>query len=186
MTAVGPLWLLAVLGWTFVIASAIATVVLSVLAWRRPMPVLTVVAAGLLALTLLAAALMPVAAPMGVTAVLTVLMLAAAVTGGSPAVRALLDRVAFDEEQGSHGGLLVAGRELLRGGEVIGLLERLGVAGALIAGVPEALAVVIAIKGVGRFSELETSAVRERFIVGTLASWIWAAAAAGVVLLAAT
>ena len=57
-------------------------------------------------------------------------------------------------------------------------------AGAIVAGFPEALAVIIAIKGVGRFTELETGAVRERFIVGTLASWIWAAAVAGIVLLA--
>ena len=72
---------------------------------------------------------------------------------------------------------------MLRGGEVIGLLERLAVAGAIIAGVPEALAVIIAIKGVGRFTELTEGAARERFIVGTLGSWIWAAAAAGLVLL---
>ena len=82
-----------------------------------------------------------------------------------------------------HGGIVVGERELLRGGEVIGLLERLAVAGAIITGFPEALAVIIAIKGVGRFTELENGAVRERFIVGTLGSWIWAAAAAGPVLL---
>ncbi|MGT2424582.1 hypothetical protein [Amnibacterium kyonggiense] len=72
---------------------------------------------------------------------------------------------------------------MLRGGEVIGLLERLAVAGAIIAGVPDALAVIIAIKGVGRFTELDNGPVRERFIVGTFGSWIWAAAAAGLVLL---
>ena len=93
-----------------------------------------------------------------------------AVAGGSPVTRAVLDRVTFDEPEGAHGGLLASdGRELLRGGEVIGLLERFAVAGAIIAGFPDALAVVIAIKGVGRFTELETGAVRERFIVGTLA-----------------
>ena len=184
MTAADPLPLLTALGWVLTLSGAVAAAVLSLVAWRRPAPVLTVLAAALLALTLLIAAVMPAAAPAVVTAVLTIAALVVAVAGGSPAVRIVLDRVAFDEEEGAHGGLLVAGRELLRGGEVIGLLERLSVAGAVIAGVPEALAVIIAIKGVGRFTELETSAVRERFIVGTLASWVWAAAAAGIVLLA--
>ncbi|MGN6742833.1 MAG: hypothetical protein ACTHJL_05980, partial [Amnibacterium sp.] len=122
--------------------------------------------------------------PSPFTAVVTVAALVIAVAGGSPVTRSVLDRVHFDEPEGAHGGLIAAdGRELLRGGEVIGLLERLAVAGAIVAGFPEALAVIIAIKGVGRFTELETGAVRERFIVGTLASWIWAVAAAALVLL---
>lgn len=68
--------------------------------------------------------------------------------------------------------------EVLRGGTTIGVLERLAIAGAIIAGFPEAIAVVIAIKGVGRFSELAASEAKERFIMGTLASFVWACACA--------
>jgi hypothetical protein len=68
--------------------------------------------------------------------------------------------------------------EVLRGGTTIGVLERLAIAGAIIAGFPEAIAVVIAIKGVGRFSELAAAEAKERFIIGTLASFVWACACA--------
>jgi hypothetical protein len=68
--------------------------------------------------------------------------------------------------------------EVLRGGTTIGILERLAIAGAIVAGFPEAVAVVIAIKGVGRFSELAAPEAKERFIIGTLASFVWACACA--------
>lgn len=178
----GPYLIAVVVGWFLFTVCPVAAAAVSVLAWRRRNRVLTLLAGALLAVSLLAASLPQTAAPSVVTAVTTLAALVIAVAGGSPAVRTLLDRTAFDEE-GPNGGIVVDDRELLRGGEVIGLLERLAVAGAIIAGVPEALAVVIAIKGVGRFTELDNGAVRERFIVGTLGSWIWAAAAAGTVLL---
>lgn len=183
MDYAGTSVLLSTLGWLLFMVGPIAAAVVSVVAWRRPHRVLVILAAALLAVALLVAALLPGPAPLVVTAVTTLAALAVAMTGGSPVVRALLDRTAFGEREGVHGGIVVGEREVLRGGEVIGLLERLAVVGSVIAGVPEALAVIIAIKGVGRFTELENGAVRERFIVGTLGSWIWAAAAAGVVLL---
>jgi hypothetical protein len=68
--------------------------------------------------------------------------------------------------------------EVLRGGTTIGILERVAIAGAIVAGFPEAVAVVIAIKGVGRFSELAAPEAKERFIIGTLASFVWASACA--------
>ncbi|SMG46341.1 hypothetical protein [Agreia pratensis] len=68
--------------------------------------------------------------------------------------------------------------EVLRGGTTIGVLERIAIAGAITAGFPEAIAVVIAIKGVGRFSELAASEAKERFIIGTLASFVWACSCA--------
>jgi hypothetical protein len=179
----GSFWFLYVLGWVLFVVCPVAAAVVAVVAWRRPARVLTVLAAALLTVTLVVAAVLPEAAPAVVTAITTAAALVLSVTGGSPVVRLLLDRTTFDEREGVHGGIVVGEREVLRGGEVIGLLERLAVTGAIIAGVPEALAVVIAIKGVGRFTELENGAVRERFIVGTLGSWIWAAAAAGLVLL---
>jgi hypothetical protein len=181
----GPLLVVAVVGWSLLTLLVAAAAVAAVLAHRLRRPVVTATAVGLTIAALLVAALPAVPAPAPFTAVLTVGCLVIAVAGGSPVTRVLLDRVTFGEAEGAHGGLLAAdGRELLRGGEVIGLLERLAVAGAIVAGLPDLLAVIIAIKGVGRFTELETGAVRERFIVGTLASWTWAAAAAGIALLA--
>ena len=183
MSYVGPAWILYALGWFLFVICPIATAVVATIAWRRRTRVLTVLAIALTLVTLVVAAILPEGAPAVVVAITTVAALLIATAGGSPVVRLLLDRTTFDEQEGVHGGIVVGERELLRGGEVIGLLERLAVAGAIIAGFPEALAVIIAIKGVGRFTELENGAVRERFIVGTLGSWIWAAAAAGLVLL---
>lgn len=79
-----------------------------------------------------------------------------------------------------------ATREVLRGGLAIGYLERAAIAGALIAGFPEAIAIVVAIKGVGRFTELAEAETRERFMIGTLASIVWAAASAGLFVFALT
>ena len=84
---------------------------------------------------------------------------------------------------GTHGTFV---HEVLRGGLMIGILERLAVTGAILAGFPEAIAVVVAIKGVGRFTELATAEARERFIIGTLASLIWACACAALVQIALT
>ena len=183
MGYVGSFWFLSVLGWFLFTICPVAAAVMSVIAWRRRSRVVTLVAVALLTVTLLVAAILPDPAPPVVAAITTLAALVIAVAGGSPAVRLLLDRTTFEEQEGVHGGIVVNEREVLRGGEVIGLLERLAVAGAIVAGVPEALAVIIAIKGVGRFTELTEGAARERFIVGTLSSWIWAAAAAGLVLL---
>ena len=54
----------------------------------------------------------------------------------------------------------------------------------LVAGFPAAIAVIVALKGIGRFTELATPAARERFIVGTLASLVWACAVAAITPLA--
>ncbi len=75
---------------------------------------------------------------------------------------------------------------ILRGGLMIGVLERVAITGGLLAGYPEVIAVVVAIKGLGRFSELKkTPAAAERFIVGTMASLLTAFAVAMVALLIA-
>jgi len=52
---------------------------------------------------------------------------------------------------------------------------------AILGGQPVAIAYVVAIKGLGRFAELkETPVAAERFIIGTLASMLWAAGVAAV------
>jgi hypothetical protein len=76
---------------------------------------------------------------------------------------------------------------VLRGGAWIGYLERAAVAATLLAAFPEGLALVLAVKGVGRYPELRDAGrggragadAPEEFIIGTLASLLWAAAAAG-------
>jgi hypothetical protein len=71
--------------------------------------------------------------------------------------------------------------EVLRGGAWIGSLERAGIFATLVAGWPEGVAVVLAVKGVGRYQELSgNSDAAERFIIGTFASVLWACACAGV------
>lgn len=68
------------------------------------------------------------------------------------------------------------GPSVLRGGLAIGLLERAAVTLALVAGQSEAVAVVVAVKGLGRFSELrDNPGASERFVIGSLASLLWAA-----------
>jgi len=78
--------------------------------------------------------------------------------------------------------------QVLRGGAWIGALERLAVFAGLAAGFPEGVAVVLALKGVGRFPDLRSDgttngAATERFIIGTFTSVLWAAACAGIVAL---
>ncbi len=73
----------------------------------------------------------------------------------------------------------VSSVRILRGGAIIGVLERLAVCLAILAGQPVAIAYVVAIKGLGRFAELkETPVAAERFIIGTLTSMLWAAGVA--------
>ena len=75
--------------------------------------------------------------------------------------------------------LAVSSVRILRGGAIIGVLERLAVCLAILAGEPVAIAYVVAIKGLGRFAELkETPVAAERFIIGTLTSLLWASGVA--------
>lgn len=77
---------------------------------------------------------------------------------------------------------------VLRGGAWVGFLERAAISATLLAGWPEGMALVLAVKGVGRYPELRgpesvQSHAPETFIIGTLASVLWAAACAGVAVL---
>lgn len=70
-------------------------------------------------------------------------------------------------------------KEVLRGGLLIGFLERAAVAVAIFSSQPVAIAYVVAIKGLGRYPEIkDTPAASERFIIGTLASMLFSAGVA--------
>lgn len=61
--------------------------------------------------------------------------------------------------------------EVLRGGLWIGIVERALIAGAIVLARPELLGIVVAVKGLGRFAEIKSSALAgERFIIGTFVS----------------
>ncbi|MFC0629192.1 hypothetical protein [Kribbella deserti] len=115
---------------------------------------------------------------------------ALAVVGGGPlttSVLALVDRGSLATQQAG---------EILRGGALIGALERGAVFAALVSGWPEGVAITLAIKGLARYPELSdpdradpdkpdpraARAVAERFIIGTFTSVLWAAGCAGLLL----
>jgi hypothetical protein len=110
----------------------------------------------------------------------TVLAAVLAVAGGGLVTTQVFSFVEDPE------GVTRAG-SVLRGGAWIGALERLAVYVALVAGWAPGLAIVLAVKGLGRYPELrnqEDTGVAERFIIGTFSSVLWAVACAGVAVLA--
>lgn len=177
--------------WTGVVLVLLAGLVGALLAMRLRRPQLAWIAIGAGVAAFLLTAIAGAAAPPVHAVLVTVLAFALAVLGGGPVVLLTLDLATADSRSGSHGGIMVAASqrttgglptaigqpiEVLRGGMTIGILERIATAGALLSGLPEGVAVVVAIKGVGRFSELASAEARERFIIGTLASLAWSAA----------
>ena len=118
------------------------------------------------------------------TTVLVVLAGLLAVVGGGPVTTRIF---AIIDHQDDVPQTLDQAGDVLRGGAWIGALERLAVFAGLASGFPEGVAVVLALKGVGRFPDLRAEgrggAATERFIIGTFASVLWAAACAGVVAL---
>lgn len=189
---------LEVAAWSGVCVLATVALVLALITLRTPRTGPVAGAAGALSAALvLGLALGGPASPLVVGFLGLVAVVLAVLGGGSASTVVLALATRGSVPQGAFGGILVAPRgqeddpsalrrptrEVLRGGATIGMLERLAVVAVILAGYPEALAVVIAIKGVGRFSELgEAAEARERFIIGTLVSWLWAATCAAVVL----
>jgi len=108
------------------------------------------------------------------------LAVGAAALGGGPVVTAVLR--AADPDTGPA-RRRASDPEVLRGGAWIGVLERTAVAATVLAGWEEGLAVLIAVKGLGRFNELKAPVAAERFIIGTLASGLWAMACVGTAVL---
>lgn len=137
--------------------------------------IMSVVLLVLLALAALAAAL----GSINMGAVGYCVTVAAAALGGGPVTVSILQTSYNREHPDNHHDVTEA--PVLRGGAWIGFLERVAISATLLAGWPEGMAVVLAVKGLGRYSELGSSAgAAERFILGTFASVLWAAAATGV------
>lgn len=190
----------------FLFLALCAALVLVTVSLRRPTALPLLVAGGLVVLCLIVVAVLPWNIPPLSGAVLALLATALATYGGNPVVRWVLSAADGGKTaEGTRGGILVEliadsakgsgtasgapssaprQEEILRGGTTIGYLERIAAALSIIAGFPAAIAVIVALKGVGRFTELATPAARERFIVGTLASLLWACAVTGIVPLA--
>ncbi|WP_214466017.1 hypothetical protein [Microbacterium flavescens] len=182
----------------FLFITLSAALILVVLSTRRPREIPLLIAGGLVVLSLLIVAVTPVDVPPMIAVVIALLGTALAAAGGSPVTRRVLEVATHGRvPEGINGGIMLRpaavpgivaedapAREVLRGGTTIGYLERLGVALAIVVGFPEAIAVVVAVKGIGRFSELAAAEARERFIIGTLASLLWACVVGGLVRLA--
>lgn len=105
-----------------------------------------------------------------------------ALAGGGPVTSIVFSFVKGESDE-EHPGPVHRAGDILRGGALIGTLERAAIFGSLIAGWPEGLALVLALKGLGRYPELrnqENTGTAERFIIGTFSSVLWACACAGV------
>ena len=189
-----------VVEWVIVLVALAAGLALAIVASRQDRPTRTgshwfiVPVVVLVAVAIVCAAVggPDLADAFGLRIAAIVLLLLIGVVGGSPLVLVVLELAGSGAVPlGEHGGILVSeagtrkkDREILRGGMTIGYLERLAIIGAALAGQYAAVAIVVAVKGLGRFSELENAAARERFIIGTLVSIVWAAACAAPAIMA--
>ncbi len=96
---------------------------------------------------------------------------------GEPGDEAATAGARDDQTAAAPTGRAALPPELLRGGLMIGVLERLAVTGLLLGGYPFGIGVVVAVKGLGRFHELKGpygALASEKFVIGTLTSYLWA------------
>ena len=119
---------------------------------------------------------------LGLDALIVVVGAVAAMLG-NPVIRALLRRIdkaaEADEVARTRANLgLVQAQKELPGGRWVGILERLAVYACIVTGFPAGIAMVLAVKGLGRYADLvtegENSRKGELFIIGTFASLLWA------------
>lgn len=184
-------WILAIV----VIAAALAISVTAI-RFRRPALALLATIPVVIGLTGIAFHAMVPAPSHAVAVIAGILVALLGTVAGSPITVAVLAMSARGNGStpvvpGEHGGIVVAeataggihSTEVLRGGTVIGYLERLALIAAIVLGRLEVVAVLVAVKGLGRFSELDSPEKRERFIIGTLTSLVWAGACALLIVL---
>ncbi|MGL4304635.1 MAG: hypothetical protein ACRCSF_00630 [Mycobacteriaceae bacterium] len=123
-------------------------------------------------------------------ALTTILCITIAATGGMPLVPSIFRIARSQREIESHGTVDLEKLRFttprantqgpLRGGRIIGILERLTVAICIISGWPEGIAIVLAVKGLARYPELRSPDACEQFIIGTFTSVLWAASASAI------
>lgn len=114
------------------------------------------------------------------------------VLAGVPVVRGMLRLVdktqahreglpGWDPRPDAPAGGVSASVRRLGGGAWIGMLERLAVFAALLAGFPTGIAIVLGIKGLARYPELQNPdlGAAQGFIIGTFMSVLFACACAG-------
>jgi len=105
-----------------------------------------------------------------------------AVIGGGPITTAIFKLV--DGSHAADASSVRSAGEVLRGGAWIGALERAAVFASVVAGWPEGVAIVLGLKGLGRYPELRNqqhTGTAERFIIGTFTSVLWAVACAALI-----
>lgn len=168
-----------------VVLLLVPTLAVAVAGWVRRLALVAAPAAiaGLGLAALLAAASGPVASGRGQVTLLVTVAGALAVAGGGP-VTARVFALVDGHEHGHADATIDQAGQVLRGGAWIGALERAAIFASLATGQPEGVAIVLGLKGLGRYPELrnqEVTGAAERFIIGTFTSVLWAAACAGVV-----
>jgi hypothetical protein len=166
---------------TTVLAAAAAVAAVSGLVTGRALRVHAAVTTALLGLSLVTVWFAGIdASDRGDNHLVTLLAGVVAVAGGGLVTTQVFALVDADT------GIRDAG-DVLRGGAWIGALERLAVFATLVVGWGPGIAVVLAVKGLGRYPELrnqEETGAAERFIIGTFTSVLWAAACAALSALA--
>lgn len=179
-------WAIAIL----MMLAGIAAAIVATLSRRPNLAMLAIIPVGLGLLRMAFGLVIP--PPDHAAPVIAALAAAAlAIVAGNPITSCVLNYAdrrgdAKPAVDGKHGGIMVESiiggtpgqREVLRGGTTIGYLERLVVVAAVAVGHWEIVGALIAVKGLGRFSELDSPETRERFIIGTLVSLVWAGACA--------
>lgn len=163
--------------WDIALVALAAAIVLSIVAAATKRGWLALPAVGVLLGILALTLFVPEPTSAWFTPALTIGLVGLATTGGGPLVSFVFAAIVRSEKKHGKKG----NPEVLRGGATIGYLERFAVVGAVLVGQPAAIAIIVAVKGLGRFTELDSAAARERFIVGTLGSLIWAAACASAI-----
>ncbi|MDM7831214.1 hypothetical protein [Cellulomonas edaphi] len=113
-------------------------------------------------------------------ALIVIVALLVSAAGGWLVVRGVLRLASRSDDAGEPAGDGPEGTQAiasLRGGTWIGILERLAVTMCVLLDESAGIAVVVAVKGLGRFPELrENPGASERFVIGTLASLVFSAA----------
>ncbi|NYG58085.1 hypothetical protein BJ980_001008 [Nocardioides daedukensis] len=171
-----------------VVAILVLTAAVSMAGWRTPGRGQVVLAVALFAGLGAAAALLGFddrTIPAGSATVVDVALLGILAVGGGGVITTSIFRLIDGTRDAEEGSMRQAG-EVLRGGAWIGGLERTAVFASVVAAWPSGLAIILALKGLGRYAELRSSTpgAAERFIIGTFASVLWAIACAGTALLA--